>query len=508
MPPQAASLRPQTTRQARRAYQKAGGAPRLSAVELRRLERSAELQERAARIKAHNDRARENKRKKAEKLEKEREARKRMGIPEPTKFKIGSSQLCLGAFVGAGIKRKREEVERAGISLENCAKIEYPATDTVELKQQEGTQRHSERLPKDAPPGKIVAGPINISRKELKNTTFATAASLMPPPLPRPPLRDLSANLMAQTTPQCRRDGFTNKHETDWDSLFDSNTQIAREISNVKEPTLASTTLKKPTVGTPVNSSCAAPAEFLSDICTQDLEYSSPAPSITKDCSIAGSIPSTASEEEGEEALEQLKGRIEEDEEARVRFLHPWEEPAFPFKKQRPDSELFERELEWISMVLGEMYETLQIGRNDVKTLIAGRRLPCPGEGIPPWLVAQMASKLEENRQNGVRLWSVRKLHFWAERLQEIVTRDVEERRASAVAAVEAKAKKERLATGSPVMNSRIDFAKGKTITGPLKTCIPGPKAALEREEFKESKPIDEFDAFELSSQDLRELDI
>ncbi|KAL8904534.1 MAG: hypothetical protein Q9207_003188 [Kuettlingeria erythrocarpa] len=508
MPPQAVSLRPQTTRQARRAYQKAGGAPRLSEVELRRLERSAELQERAARIKAHNDRARENKRKKAEKLEKEREARKRVGIPEPTKFKIGSNQLSLGAFVSAGIKRKREEVGRLGISLENCTKIEYPATDQVTSKQEEGTERHSQRLARDAPTGKVVACPTDIPPKELKNSTFTTAASLMPPPPLRAPLRDLSANLMAQIVPQCRRDGLANKNETDWDSLFDSNTQIAREISNVKEPSLGSTTLKKPTVGTPINSSCAAPAEMLSDICTQDLEYSSPAPSITKDCSTAGSILSSGSEEVEEETFEQLKESVEEDEENRFRFLHPWEEPAFPFKKQQPDSELFERELDWISHVLGEMYENLRIGRNDVKTLIAGQRLPCPGEGIPPWFVAQMASKLEENRQNGVRLWSVHKLQFWAERLQEIVTRDVEKRRASAVAAVDAKAKKDRPAKGSPIMNSRIDFAKGKTITGPSKLCIPGPKAALERKALKESKPIDEFDAFELSSQDLLELDI
>lgn len=513
MPPQAVSLRPQTTRQARRAYQKAGGVPRLSAVELRRLERSAELQERAARIKAHNDRARENKRKKAEKLEKEREARKRMGIPEPTKFKVGSGQLSLGAFVGAGNKRKREEFDRPGLSLEDCVKIEYPVSDKVILKQEKNMLRRSESPPEDASIGTVVAPETDLPCMELKKTNFATAASLMPPPPPRPPLRELPANLRVQTISQFKKDGVIDKHETDWDSLFDSNTQIEREISNIKEQPPAPTTLKKPAVGTSAESPCAIPFEVLAEISTQDLEYSSPAPSAIKHCSDNEIMSGTDSEEEREETMEQYMDRVDE-EKAGLRFLHPWEEPTFPFKKQRPNSELLERELECISIAIGGMYDNLRIGHNHINSLIAGRRLPCPGEAIPSWLVAQMAVRLEENRQNGMGLWSVHKLRFWAEKVQKIGVRDGGERREAVVAAAaaSAKAKRDENAEGSPIMNSRIDFAKGKTITGPLKQHTSAVKvAATKRIEVKESTSTDEFEEFEefeLSSQDLRELDI
>ncbi|KAL8763958.1 MAG: hypothetical protein Q9184_000401 [Pyrenodesmia sp. 2 TL-2023] len=509
MPPQAISLRPQTTRQARRAYQKAGGTPRLSAVELRRLERSAELQERAARIKAHNDRARENKRKKAEKLEKEREARKRMGIPEPTKFKVGSSQLSLGAFVGTGIKRKREESDCPGLSLEDCVKIEYPVPDKVILKQEEDTRRHSEHPAKDASTGEAAARQTGIPLKEPMKNKFATAASLMPPPPPRPPLHELSANPMAQNTPRSIKDELIDRTETDWDSLFDSNTQIEREISDVKKQPATLTLLEKPAERTPARSPRPIPSEDFTDICTQDLDYSSPTPPITKDCSHAKTMSGTDSEEEREKTMEEYMDRVDE-EEAWLGFLHPWEEPTFPFKKQRPDSELSEQELEWISIVIGGIYDNLRIGHSHVKTLVAGRRLPCPGEAIPPWLVAQMAVKLEENRQNGIGLWSVHKLRLWAEKVQKIVVQDGEGRRVAAVAAVAAsdKVNKDKVAEGGPVMNSDIDFAKGKTITGPLKQHASAVEAATKRIEVEETASIDEFEEFGLSSQDLRELDI
>ncbi|KAL8918677.1 MAG: hypothetical protein Q9208_007238 [Pyrenodesmia sp. 3 TL-2023] len=507
MPPQAVSLRPQTTRQARKAYQKAGGAPRLSEVELRRLERSAELQERAARIKAHNDRARENKRKKAEKLEKEREARKRMGIPEPTKFKVGSGQLRLGAFVSAGIKRKREEFDRPGLSLEGCVKIEYPVPDKVILKQEEDTPRHSEGPPKDVTTGEVVAHQTYIPPRELIKNKFATAASLMPPPPPRPPLRELSANAMARNAPKSTKIELIDRTETDWDSLFDSNTQIEREISDVKKQPPTLTTLKKAAVRTPAKHPLPIPLEDITNICTQDLDYSSPDLSMTKICPDAKIMSGTDSEEESEEVMEEYMDRVAK-EEARLRFLQPWEEPTFPFMKQRPDSELPEQELEWISVVIGGMYDNLRLGHNHVKTLIAGRRLPTLGEAVPPWLVAQMAIKLEDNRQNGICPWSYHKLRLWAERVQVIAARNVEEGKAAAVASVGARVRKENIAEDSPITKTRVDFAKGKTITGLQKPRASVVKAAVKRKDVEVSKSTDEFDEFELSSQDLRELDI
>ena len=110
MPP-TISTRPQTSRQARRAYLKSRGTLRLSERELRQLERSAELQARADRIKERENKRKANLKKRNERIEKEREARQRMGIASPVKETVGASQLRLDAFkgIGMGLKRKREE---------------------------------------------------------------------------------------------------------------------------------------------------------------------------------------------------------------------------------------------------------------------------------------------------------------------------------------------------------------------------------------------------------------
>ena len=110
MPP-TISTRPQTSRQARRAYLKSRGTIRLSERELRQLERSAELQARADRIKERENKRKANLKKRNERIEKEREARQRMGIASPVKETVGASQLRLDAFrsIEVGLKRKREE---------------------------------------------------------------------------------------------------------------------------------------------------------------------------------------------------------------------------------------------------------------------------------------------------------------------------------------------------------------------------------------------------------------
>ena len=100
----AVSSRPQTLRQARRAYQKAGATTRLSAGQIRQLERSAELQERADRIREREYKRKANLKKKNEKIEREREARARMGIPSPVNEDVGASQMRLGAFLTVGME--------------------------------------------------------------------------------------------------------------------------------------------------------------------------------------------------------------------------------------------------------------------------------------------------------------------------------------------------------------------------------------------------------------------
>ena len=92
--------RPQTSKQAKRAYQKSSGVRQLSERELRQIERAAELQERAARIRDREARRKLNLQKREEKLQKEREARTKAGITEQPfgpLGKVGASQCRLGS---------------------------------------------------------------------------------------------------------------------------------------------------------------------------------------------------------------------------------------------------------------------------------------------------------------------------------------------------------------------------------------------------------------------------
>ncbi len=114
MPP---THRPQTLKQAKKAYRKSGATVRLSESELAIIERRSVLQERADRIKEREARRKANIKRKEERNERERETRARMGIAEPAKegiAHVGPSQLSLGGFLRAGEKRKRDTVEEEG----------------------------------------------------------------------------------------------------------------------------------------------------------------------------------------------------------------------------------------------------------------------------------------------------------------------------------------------------------------------------------------------------------
>ncbi len=115
MPP---NHRPQTLKQAKKAYRKSGATVHhLSESELAIIERRIVLQERADRMKEREARRKANIKRKEERNQRERETRARMGIKEPVKegiTHVGPSQLSLGGFLGAGEKRKREGEEEEG----------------------------------------------------------------------------------------------------------------------------------------------------------------------------------------------------------------------------------------------------------------------------------------------------------------------------------------------------------------------------------------------------------
>ncbi|KAL8704399.1 MAG: hypothetical protein Q9201_002425 [Fulgogasparrea decipioides] len=280
MPLQTVSYRPQTSRQAKRAYQKAGATPRLSAVEQRRIERAAELEERAARIRAHNLRARENKRRKAEKLEREREARKRMGIPDQVKKEVGPSQLSLGEFVNAGSKWKSERscspvLQPSIIHTADCA----DSVSETDRQNKPAAASSSPNTPKphSSPKQSVIPRSCMTLCKET-NKKPIPSASLMPPPPPRVPVQKVLGNPIARSKLGPSMSVLNNVTETDWNSIFDSNTQVAREISDPHEkPLVSSPHLKKPLEAS-TTPPLTVPVDFLNGICTQDLQYSSSPP--------------------------------------------------------------------------------------------------------------------------------------------------------------------------------------------------------------------------------------
>lgn len=106
--PQSETLhRPQTLKEAKKAFKKAGALPRFSDAEIRRLNRAAELQDRADREKEKERRRKANLKKREERSAKEREARKKAHLPDVKQGHVAPSQLQL-AFPGAAINRMEE----------------------------------------------------------------------------------------------------------------------------------------------------------------------------------------------------------------------------------------------------------------------------------------------------------------------------------------------------------------------------------------------------------------
>lgn len=111
--PQSETLhRPQTLKQAKKSFKKAGALPRFSDAEIRQLNRAAELQARADREKEKERKRKTNLKKRMERLAKEREARKKAHFPDVKEGHIAPSQLQL-AFPSGAINRSEERTRAA-----------------------------------------------------------------------------------------------------------------------------------------------------------------------------------------------------------------------------------------------------------------------------------------------------------------------------------------------------------------------------------------------------------
>lgn len=214
--PQSETLhRPQTLKQAKKAFKKAGALPRFSDAEIRRLNRAAELQERA-------DREKEKERKKKANLKKreEREARKKAHLPDVKCGHLAPSQLQL-AFPDAAINRMEERTLGAN-SIQPRQNNHKPTGDAV----------------------------VSILKCPLQQMTpVATNNSK-------------SAPFATSETPW-------DTCVEDWDEFLVSNTQLERELSapRVKAPLMSCTRDPAPT--------CPGfddPIDMFDQISTQDLE--------------------------------------------------------------------------------------------------------------------------------------------------------------------------------------------------------------------------------------------
>lgn len=130
--PQSETLhRPQTLKQAKKAFKKAGALPRFSDAEIRRLNRAAELQARADREKEKERKRKANLKKRVERLAKEREARKKAHFPDVKKGHIAPSQLQL-AFPSGAINRSEERTRAAfGDDSVQPRQINLKPTNTI-----------------------------------------------------------------------------------------------------------------------------------------------------------------------------------------------------------------------------------------------------------------------------------------------------------------------------------------------------------------------------------------
>ncbi|MCJ1272893.1 hypothetical protein MMC21_000682 [Puttea exsequens] len=292
------SNRPQTLRQAKKAYRKSGATVRLSASELAVIERRAVLQERADRIKEREGRRKVNLRRKEERNQKEREERSRMGIPSPEKgIKVGPSQSYLGDFMTVGKRRMGDHAIGKGLEMEkddrkeliaemrtsdshmsprpwrNPLEIVSPNVGSQSRMSRIGsksqTSQSSERcLPSKAdsticsrpsgkstnvptapkpPPDAVEApnhakNPISISSPNNAPVSAVALPDSRRQAMPHPPLPKITKPERAAPPPSRKtlRAPTQSKQpsppEDDWDDLFVSNTQITRELSPPPRP--------------------------------------------------------------------------------------------------------------------------------------------------------------------------------------------------------------------------------------------------------------------------------
>ena len=235
---------PTTLKQAKKAYRKAGAVPRLSEAEVARLQRLQEREEKHERMRERERKRLLNKKKRDEKIAKEKELRKKMGLPEPGAPYIGPSQARISQFVKGG---KTVRFEGATAQQE-----------------EEGEDEEMPLSGLDEEVLACLASPVSEKSKT-----------------PRKPLERLDGNRSRGTKGRSSNPNVGEAADDDWASIFVSNTQIQRELSTddddndeeVEEDAPQSAQERAPALSHPPAANEAdETANLLAMISTQDLE--------------------------------------------------------------------------------------------------------------------------------------------------------------------------------------------------------------------------------------------
>ena len=240
---------PTTLKKAKKAYQKASAIPHLSEAELARIKRLEELEEKHERMRERERKRLLNKKKREEKIAKEKEIRKNMGLPEPGAPYIGPSQVRISQFIKGGKK----------VASNQASKQEKDKQDEDDDEEMPLSELDEEVLA-------ALASPVSERSKT-----------------PRKPLECLDGN-RSLSQDMRGRDSSPDTAvgaDDDWESMLVSNTQIQRELFTdddddeeeaVQEDTsavaLRTTALPDP----PAAKEADDTADLLALISTQDLE--------------------------------------------------------------------------------------------------------------------------------------------------------------------------------------------------------------------------------------------
>lgn len=336
MPPIPRTHRPQTLKQAKKAYHRSGATVRLSDSEKAVLERRAVLQERADRIKEREARRKANLKRKEERVQREREARHRMGISTPPVnegIQVGPSQLHLSEFLYAGTKRKAGdevggEEKKTGQQKGEELRTQESPMQPPRSRQPLGTLstnaspswmipsqiahanspkvldfalQEKRTTPKRAPParGPLQAKSANpmIQPKPLALDNCMGGLQAKAPNPPRPLALPTDQPPLRQPLPALTRKSIVSRKplpiplppkpepipEDCYDDFFVSNTQIQRELSPPPTPPAKTTTTTSSAISTarpatpPPAFKPPSPApdtfDLLAHLSTQDLDF-------------------------------------------------------------------------------------------------------------------------------------------------------------------------------------------------------------------------------------------